>query len=64
MEIAISTGIMLDLVYTIKAVRGMLGEMKKNPARFKGNRVLFVHTGRYSNMIASYLKCLFMPFLT
>ena len=40
------TGISLDPVYTLKGVRGMLGEMTTNPARFQGKRVLFIHTGK------------------
>ncbi|KXJ18141.1 putative D-cysteine desulfhydrase 1, mitochondrial [Exaiptasia diaphana] len=39
------TGIVLDPVYTIKSVRGMLSEMNANPSRFKGSRVLYIHTG-------------------
>lgn len=39
------SGVMLDPVYTVKAVNGMLTEMANNPQRFKGKRVLFVHTG-------------------
>merc|ERR1719402_11703 len=39
------TGIFLDPVYTGKASRGMVEEMKKNPGRFKGKKVLFLHTG-------------------
>lgn len=42
---ASTTGIMLDPVYTVKAVKGMLEEMTHRPERFKGRRVLFVHTG-------------------
>ncbi|EDO27428.1 predicted protein, partial [Nematostella vectensis] len=44
-RISSTTGIMLDPVYTIKSVRGMLAEMKNNPSRFKGKRVLYIHTG-------------------
>ena len=45
METARSTGIILDSVYTAKAARGMVEEINKNPARFKGNKILFIHTG-------------------
>ena len=45
MEISRSTGILVDPVYNIKAVRGMLSEMKNNPGRFKGRRILYIHTG-------------------
>ena len=27
------------------AIRGMLTEMKNNPGRFKGKRILYIHTG-------------------
>lgn len=45
MDICDKTGILLDYCYSLKAVNGMLNEMKENPSRFKGNRVLFIHTG-------------------
>ena len=48
MEISSQTGIVLDPVYTLKGVRGMLTELKKNPNRFKGNRILYIHTGNFS----------------
>ncbi|KAI0243109.1 Bifunctional D-cysteine desulfhydrase/1-aminocyclopropane-1-carboxylate deaminase, mitochondrial [Lamellibrachia satsuma] len=44
-EVALKTGIILDPVYTGKAVRGMLEELAKNPTRFRGRRILFLHTG-------------------
>ncbi|XP_066914032.1 uncharacterized protein [Clytia hemisphaerica] len=44
-EICQTTGVLLDSVYTVKAVKGMVTEMNDNPKRFKGNRVLFLHTG-------------------
>lgn len=45
LEISRTTGIMMDPVYNIKAVRGMLSEMKCNPTRFRGQRILYIHTG-------------------
>ncbi|KAL5005385.1 hypothetical protein ScPMuIL_018841 [Solemya velum] len=44
-EVSSTTGIMVDPVYTGKAVRGLVQELNKNPHRFKGRRVLFLHTG-------------------
>ncbi|OAY70152.1 putative D-cysteine desulfhydrase 1, mitochondrial [Ananas comosus] len=44
-KIAAATGIVLDPVYSGKAAYGMLKDMDKNPAKWKGQRVLFVHTG-------------------
>ncbi|KAM7431841.1 hypothetical protein ABFA07_017653 [Porites harrisoni] len=44
-EISRTTGILVDPVYNIKAIRGMLTEMKNNPGRFKGKRILYIHTG-------------------
>ena len=32
-------------MYNIKAIRGMLTEMKNNPGKFKRKRILYVHTG-------------------
>ena len=45
MEISSTTGVLVDPVYNIKAVRGLLTEMKNNPHRFKGRRILYIHTG-------------------
>ena len=39
------TGISLDPEFSVKSYLGMVGEMKRNPSRFKGNRVLYIHTG-------------------
>ena len=44
-EISRTTGVLVDPVYNIKAIRGMLTEMKNNPGRFKGKRILYIHTG-------------------
>ena len=43
--IAATTGIVLDPTYTLKGVQGLLGELEKNPGRFKGKRILHIHTG-------------------
>lgn len=45
LEVSRQTGIILDPVYTGKAVRGLLQEMSGNPGRFKGRRILYIHTG-------------------
>ena len=44
-RVAEKTGIILDPVYTGKAVLGMVAELKANPSRFKGRRILYLHTG-------------------
>lgn len=44
-DIAASTGIVLDPVYSGKAAYGMLNDMAQNPKKWEGRRVLFVHTG-------------------
>ena len=44
-SIAATTGIVLDLSYTNKAVKGLLNELRVNPTRFKGKRILYIHTG-------------------
>lgn len=45
LDVSLKTGIILDQVFTAKAVHGMLCEMKTNPSRFKGEKILFIHTG-------------------
>lgn len=44
-EVSSTTGILLDPVYTGKAAKGLAYELVNNCDRFKGNRVLFIHTG-------------------
>ncbi len=44
-RVAQQTGVLLDPVYTGKAVHGMLQEMAANPKAWEGKKVLFVHTG-------------------
>ena len=46
-DVVRNTGVSLDPTFTIKALLGMITEMKVNPTRFQGKRVLFVHTGMY-----------------
>ncbi len=43
--IARESGILLDPVYSGKAAYGLMNEWSANRARFKGNRILFLHTG-------------------
>ncbi|MEP6663713.1 MAG: D-cysteine desulfhydrase family protein [Verrucomicrobiota bacterium] len=43
-ELARKEGVLLDPSYTGKAFRGMLDEIKKDPARF-GEKILFLHSG-------------------
>ena len=44
-DVAASTGIILDNVYTGKAVHAMLEDIRSNPRQWSGKKVLFVHTG-------------------
>ncbi|KAL8504064.1 hypothetical protein ACS0TY_022701 [Phlomoides rotata] len=44
-EIAEATGIVLDPVYSGKAVYGMMRDMAENPGKWEGRKVLFIHTG-------------------
>ncbi|CAH1783589.1 unnamed protein product [Owenia fusiformis] len=44
-DVAVGTGIMLDPVYTGKAVLGLTQELRTNTSRFKGQRILYIHTG-------------------
>lgn len=46
MNMGATTGVVLDPTYTGKAVRGLVSELNKNPSRFKGNQILFIHTGK------------------
>jgi D-cysteine desulfhydrase len=50
-EVARAEGIFLDPVYTGKAFRGMLEEIKKDRRRF-GDRILFLHTGGIFGLLA------------
>ena len=40
-----ATGVLLDPVYSGKAVHAMLSEIHRDPAAWTGRRVLFWHTG-------------------
>ncbi|KAK9118014.1 hypothetical protein Scep_016107 [Stephania cephalantha] len=44
-EVAETTGVILDHVYSGKAAFGLWKDMKKNPSKWEGRKVLFVHTG-------------------
>lgn len=44
-EVAELTGVILDPVYSGKALIGMLKDMAENPSEWEGKKVLFVHTG-------------------
>ncbi|XP_006823418.1 uncharacterized protein LOC100378838 [Saccoglossus kowalevskii] len=45
LKVSTTTGIMIDPVYTGKATKALVEELNNNPSRFKGKRILFVHTG-------------------
>ena len=55
MDVCSSTGVPLDPEFCVKGVRGMLGEMKQNPGRFAGKRVLFLHSGK--SIIIAIMSC-------
>ena len=57
-EISTTTGIMVDPVYNVKSIRRMLHEMNTNPGRFKGHRILYIHTGEYNFSTSSFDKYL------
>lgn len=44
-EVAEATGVILDPVYSGKALVGLLKDMKEKPENWVGRKVLFVHTG-------------------
>ena len=47
-NVASSTGVMLDPVYTGKAALGLVKELQNSSDKFKGKRILFLHTGSYN----------------
>lgn len=49
-EICAASGVVVDPVYTNKGLTGLLGELASNPKRFKGNRILYIHTGGLFNV--------------
>ncbi|XP_051123181.1 putative D-cysteine desulfhydrase 1, mitochondrial [Andrographis paniculata] len=44
-DIAEATGVILDPVYSGKAAYGMMRDMGENPGKWRGRKVLFIHTG-------------------
>ncbi|KAJ0442659.1 putative D-cysteine desulfhydrase [Helianthus annuus] len=44
-EIAETTGVILDPVYSGKAAYGMMKDMSQNPTKWEGRKILFIHTG-------------------
>ncbi|KAL7234965.1 hypothetical protein ACSBR1_018440 [Camellia fascicularis] len=44
-EIAEATGVVLDPVYSGKAVYGLMKDMVENPTKWEGRKILFIHTG-------------------
>jgi len=57
--VSASTGIFCDPTYTWKALKGLINEFRNNRERFKGNRILFIHTGGifslYDDKMSSFL---------
>lgn len=53
-EVMATTSMSLDTTYTAKSVRGLVGEMKNNPNRFKGKNILFIHTGQFASINAEF----------
>ena len=53
-KLSTETGIMCDPFYIVKTARAMMLEMKRNPGRFKGSRILFIHTGKNSHLFVEY----------
>ncbi|KAL4534534.1 hypothetical protein Ndes2526A_g05425 [Nannochloris sp. 'desiccata'] len=44
-DVAMATSIVLDPVYTGKAIHALLREIKENPEEWNGRKILFIHTG-------------------
>ena len=52
-DVALATGVVLDPVYTGKALAALLAEMRGDPGAWEGRRVLFLHTG---GLLGTYEK--------
>ena len=48
LDVAAKTGIILEPEYDGKTARVLIQELNCNRDRFKGNRILFLHTGKTS----------------
>ncbi|KAG5617686.1 hypothetical protein H5410_017510 [Solanum commersonii] len=44
-QVAETTGVILDPVYSGKAAYGMIKDMSENPRKWEGRKILFIHTG-------------------
>ncbi|XP_049396951.1 putative D-cysteine desulfhydrase 1, mitochondrial isoform X11 [Solanum stenotomum] len=44
-QVAETTGVILDPVYSGKAAYGMMKGMNENPRKWEGRKILFIHTG-------------------
>nr|XP_043615208.1 putative D-cysteine desulfhydrase 1, mitochondrial [Erigeron canadensis] len=44
-EVAETTGVILDPVYSGKAAYGMMKDMAQHPTKWEGRKILFIHTG-------------------
>ncbi|KAK9846172.1 hypothetical protein WJX84_010812 [Apatococcus fuscideae] len=45
LQVALQTGIVLDPVYSAKAVHGLIHLIQSRPEAWQGRRILFIHTG-------------------
>ncbi|KAI3964343.1 hypothetical protein MKX01_024960 [Papaver californicum] len=57
-EIAAATGVVLDPVYSGKAVIQMLKDITENPGKWEGRKILYIHTG---GLLGLYDKAEQMP---
>ncbi|XP_055826923.1 putative D-cysteine desulfhydrase 1, mitochondrial [Solanum dulcamara] len=44
-QVAEATGVILDPVYSGKAAYEMMNDMRENPRKWEGRKILFIHTG-------------------
>jgi 1-aminocyclopropane-1-carboxylate deaminase/D-cysteine desulfhydrase-like pyridoxal-dependent ACC family enzyme len=49
------TGLLLDPVYTGKAMMGLVQKIQERPERFRGDRILFIHTGEGVLCVVSWV---------
>ena len=48
LSVTSETGVPIDPVFNVKSVKAMTTEMHLRPDRFKGSRVLYIHSGNKS----------------
>ncbi|XP_041483272.1 putative D-cysteine desulfhydrase 1, mitochondrial [Lytechinus variegatus] len=55
-DVAMTTGLLVDPCYTGKATYHTMKLMKENPGRFKGKKILFIHTGGWFDLFSGVMS--------